>query len=136
MRDGDAVREVLDRFRRGWELLDATAVLSCFEESDATTVIGTDLPEYWRSFSEMEGPFRAMAGAFSDPEYRWGVEPRITVAGDVAWADGVLATRLTAEGAEVTADLRSTWVLARRAEGWKVVQAHFSIAADTPVAGY
>lgn len=134
--DAADVREVLDRFRIGWESLDAEMVLSCFDDSPATTVIGTDLPEYWRGFAEMAEPFRAMAGAFSDPEYRWAVEPRITVAGDMAWADGVLATRLTADGAEVAADLRSTWVLARRANGWKVVQAHFSVAADTPVAGY
>jgi hypothetical protein len=134
--DAADVRAVLDRFRIGWESLDATMVLSCFDESEATTVIGTDLPEYWRGFAEMEVPFRVMAGAFTDPEYRWAVGPRITVAGDAAWADGVLATRLTAQGIEVNADLRSTWVLTRRDAGWKVVQAHFSVAADTPVAGY
>jgi ketosteroid isomerase-like protein len=134
--DVDRVREVLDRFRTGWEALDAAVVLSCFDDSDATTVIGTDVPEYWRTYAEMEAPFRAMADAFTEPEYRWVVEPRITVVGDVAWADGVLSTRLTAQGAEVSADLRSTWVLARRDDGWKVAQAHFSVAADAPVAGY
>lgn len=134
--DVDRVRQVLDRFRTGWEALDAVVVLSCFDDSDATTVIGTDAPEYWRTYAEMEAPFRAMADAFTDPEYRWAVEPRITVVGDVAWADGVMATRLTAQGVEVSADLRSTWVLARRDDGWKVVQAHFSVAADAPVAGY
>jgi ketosteroid isomerase-like protein len=134
--DAADVLEVLDRFRSGWESLDADVVLSCFDEAGTTTVIGTDRPEYWRSFAEMAEPFRAMAGAFSDPVYRWALEPRITVAGDVAWADGVLATRVTADGTDVSADLRSTWVLARKIDGWKVVQAHFSVAADTPVAEY
>ena len=135
--DADRVREVLDRFRTGWEALDAAAVLSCFDDSDATTVIGPTCPSTgaptWR-WRKRSVPRHGRH--LHRSRIRWAVEPRITVVGDVAWADGVLATRLTAQGAEVHADLRSTWVLARRDDGWKVVQAHFSVAADAPVTGF
>jgi len=134
--DIQAVRSVLERFRLGWEALDTEAVLDCFEPSPATTVIGTDAVEYWRGFDSMVEPFRAMTDAFSAPRYAWALDPRIEVAGDTAWADGVLDTTLTTEDGEVTAELRSTWVLARRPAGWMVVQAHFSVAPAEPVAGY
>ena len=131
-----AVRDVLERFRVGWEALDPDAVLACFEPSDATTVIGTDTAEYWRGYNALVEPFRAMTDAFHAPSYVWAVEPRIEVAGDTAWADGVLDTTLITDAGVVEAELRSTWVLARRATGWMVVQAHFSVAPDEPVAGY
>ena len=136
MSDDADVREVLERFRSGWETLDAEAVLSCFEPSDATTVVGTDATEYWRGYEGFAGPFRAMTDAFTAPRYAWAMAPRVEVVGEIAWADGVLDTTLVTESGEVRAELRSTWVLRRRPEGWKVVQAHFSVAPDTPVAEY
>jgi hypothetical protein len=35
--DEAAVLEVLDRFRRGWEALDAEAVLACFADDPQST---------------------------------------------------------------------------------------------------
>lgn len=134
--DVQEVRGVLERFRLGWEARDPDAVLDCFEPSDATTVIGTDAAEYWRGYDAMVEPFRAMTDAFHAPSYVWSIEPRIEIAGDAAWADGVLDTTLITEAGVVEAELRSTWVLARRPHGWMVVQAHFSVAPDEPVAGY
>lgn len=134
--DLDAVLDVLDRFRSGWEGLDPEMVLGCFEPSAATTVVGTDAAEYWRGFDAFVAPFRAMTAAFEAPRYTWALPPRVDVAGDTAWADGVLDTTLTAEAGEVRVELRSTWVLRRRGSDWKVVQAHFSVAPDEPVAGY
>lgn len=133
--DGD-VRKVLERFRSGWETLDVETVLGCFEPSDATTVVGTDATEYWRGYESFTGPFRVMTDAFEAPRYAWALAPRVEIAGETAWADGVLDTTLVTESGEVRAELRSTWVLRRRQEGWKVVQAHFSVAPDTPVAEY
>lgn len=134
--DTQAIRMVLDKFRHGWESLDAEEVLACFEPSYATTVIGTDADEYWRGFDAFAAPFRAMTATFQEPRYRWALGPRIEIAGDTAWADGVLDTTLVAGGETVNAALRSTWVLTRKLTGWTVVQAHFSVAPDAPVAGY
>ena len=131
-----AVLDVLERFRLGWEALDADQVLDCFSASETTTVIGTDAQEYWRGYDAFARPFRAMADAFGAPRYAWATPPRIELARDVAWADGLLDTKLATAAGEVTAAMRSTWVLRRQPEGWKVVQAHFSVAPDAPVAEY
>ena len=135
MIDAAAVLAVLERFRAGWESLDADAVLACFARDPEIAVIGTDQDEYWRGFDALVAPFRAMVGTFSDPLYRWASPPRITVHGDLAWADGVLDTQLSAGGERLGVLMRSTWVLRRR-DGWKIVQAHFSVAPSAAVAAY
>ncbi len=123
---------VLDRFRAGWEALDAEAVLGCFARDPEIVVIGTDEGEYWHGYAALVDPFRTMVGSFSDPEYRWAAPPNITLHGDVAWADGVLDTQLTAEGEQLSVRMRTTWVLRRR-DGWEIAQAHFSVAPPAPV---
>jgi ketosteroid isomerase-like protein len=135
MSDPVTVLAVLDRFRAGWEALDADAVLACFARDPEIVVIGTDEGEYWRGFDTLVEPFRTMVGAFSDPEYRWASQPQITVHRDLAWADGVLDTQLTADGERLVVRMRTTWVLQRRAAG-EIVQAHFSVAPPAPVAAY
>jgi uncharacterized protein (TIGR02246 family) len=133
--DEIAVLAVLDQFRRGWEDLDAKAVLDCFARDAETVVIGTDEGEYWRGFDALVEPFRAMAGAFTDAVYRWHGPPHIHVIGDIAWADGTLDTSLTTGDEQLEVTMRTSWVLRRDAR-WEVVQAHFSVAPATPVAAY
>lgn len=135
MSDQDDVLAVLDRFRAGWEALDADAVLDCFARDPQIVVIGTDEGEYWRGFEALVEPFRTMVGAFSDPVYRWDGLPRVQVGGDIAWADGRLDTSLTVDGERLRVAMRSSWVL-RRGAGWEIVQAHFSVAPPAPVAAY
>jgi ketosteroid isomerase-like protein len=133
--DSDAVLEVLNRFRLGWEALDADAVLDCFANDPQITVIGTDEGEYWRGFDALVEPFRTMGGAFTDPVYRWAEPPHIQVSGELAWADARLDTSITSNGQRLSVLMRSTWVLRRKA-GWEIVQAHFSVAPAVPVAAY
>ena len=135
MNDLASVLAVLDRFRAGWESLDADEVLACFADDPEIVVIGTDEGEYWRGYDALVEPFRTMAGAFSDPVYRWAAPPEITLHGDVAWANAALDTELTADGLRLTVRIRTTWVLRRGAE-WEIVQAHFSVAPPAPVAAY
>ena len=135
MSEEERVLAVLDRFRRGWETLDADAVLGCFADDPQITVIGTDEDEYWRGFDALAEPFRSMVGAFTDPVYDWVEPPHIQVAGDVAWADGRLDTSLTANGERLAVRMRTSWVL-RRGAKWEIVQAHFSVAPAAPVAAY
>ena len=135
VRDDEAVMAVLDRFRTGWEALDADAVLACFARDAGIVVIGTDENEYWRGFDALVAPFRSMVGAFRDPVYRWEAPPQIHVDGDVAWADGRLDTSLISDGQRLAVSMRTSWVL-RRGEDWEIVQAHFSVAPAAPVAAY
>lgn len=130
-----AVLAVLDRFRLGWEALDAEAVLACFANDGQIVVIGTDADEYWRGFDALVEPFRKMTGSFTDPVYRWVEPPSIHVEGDVAWADARLDTSLTSDGQLLAVQMRTSWVLRRRS-GWEIVQAHFSVAPAAPVAAY
>lgn len=136
MTSADEVAAVLERFRAGWEALDADAVLDCFADSEETVVIGTDADEYWRGSDSFAEPFRAMGAAFEEARYGWAQGPVITVQGTLAWADGVLDTALTAGGHRVEARLRTTWVLRAGPSGWKVAQAHFSVAPPAAVAPY
>ena len=136
MSDDEAVLAVLERFRLGWEARDARAVLGCFANDPQITVIGTDQNEYWRGFDALVEPFGVMVDAFTDLDYRWADPPHIVVKGDMAWADGVLHTRLTAtDGERLAVTMRTTWVLRFTAD-WEVVQAHFSVAPSAPVAAY
>jgi len=130
-----AVLAVLERFRLGWEALDADAVLACFADDPQIVVIGTDADEYWRGFDALIEPFRTMVGAFTDPVYRWVEPPQIHVQGDVAWADARLDTSLTADEQRLAVLMRTSWVL-RRGTRWEIVQAHFSVAPTAPVAAY
>ena len=133
--DAAAVLSVLDRFRAGWEGLDAEAVLDCFAHDAKVVVIGTDAGEYWRGFDALVDPFRAMVGAFTEPVYRWIDPPHIEVLGEVAWADAPLEAALTADSGRMVVVMRTSWVLRHR-ERWEVVQAHFSVAPPSPVAAY
>jgi ketosteroid isomerase-like protein len=129
------VLAVLERFRAGWEQLDADAVLSCFAADPQIVVIGTDEDEYWCGFDALVKPFRSMVGAFTVPIYRWVAPPHIQLHGDVAWVDARLDTSLTSNGQRLAVLMRTSWVL-RRGDRWEVVQAHFSVAPTTPVAAY
>lgn len=134
--DAEAVLAVLERFRLGWERLDVGAVLSCFANDPQIVVIGTDENEQWHGFDALVDPFATMVGSFSNLDYQWADTPHVVLHGDVAWADGVLDTRLTAaSGERLAVIMRTTWVL-RRAADWEVVQAHFSVAPSAPVAAY
>lgn len=134
--DIDAVRDVLERIRGGWEQMDGEAVLACFEPKDTTVVIGTDATEYWIGFEAFAGPFRQMADAFSKAEYHWAAgEPTVEVLGDVAWSTGRLVGVFETGETRVELDMRTTHVLRRNAGGWQIVQGHYSTAAADPV-GY
>jgi ketosteroid isomerase-like protein len=132
----DEVLGVLERFRSGWESNDIGGVLGCFADTTETVVIGTDEGEYWRGHASLVAPFQAMGAAFKQAQYRWQESPSITVAGDVAWADGVLDTALVASGVPTQVRMRTSFVLRRRPEGWRVVLGHFSVAAANQVAAY
>lgn len=134
--DRDAVRGVLEGLRAGWEMMDGEAVLSCFAQSEGTVVIGTDRDEYWIGFDAFAGPFRQMAHAFTNAEYHWAVgEPLVELHGDVAWSTGRLIGAFETDGRLVQLHMRTTHVLRREAEGWRIVQGHYSVpAAD--VIGY
>lgn len=135
MSDAGDVLAVLDRFRTGWEALDADAVLDCFARDPEVVVIGTDQDEVWRGYEALVEPFHVMVDAFTDLDYRWAAPPHVVVHGEVAWADAVLATQLTAAGERLAVTMRTSWVL-RRADRWQIVQAHFSVAPPAPVAAY
>jgi len=130
--DRDAVLEVLERIRRGWESMEGDAVLACFEASDTTVVIGTDEPEYWIGYAAFEGPFRSMAGTFSDADYRWTDGPSVEIDGRIAWSTGRLVGRFRSGSEDIELDMRTTHVLRRGANGWAIVQGHYSLAAAEP----
>ena len=133
--DDQAVRDVLEGIRGGWEEMDVEAVLSCFEEGPRTVVIGTDESEYWIGFQAFAEPFRQMTDAFTSAEYHWGAdEPIVELHGDVAWSTGRLMAKFVSGGSTVTLAMRTTHVLRRGPDGWRIVQGHYSVAAAEPTA--
>ena len=133
--DAAAVLGVLEHVRAGWEQLDSEAVLACFEPMASTVVIGTDAPEYWIGYESFEDSFRAMGEAFSDAEYRWTDGPSVAIQDGVAWSTGRLVGTFTSGDDRIVLDMRTTHVLRRGEDGWRIVQGHYSLAAAEPV-GY
>lgn len=132
----EQVRAVLERFRRGWEKLDADAVLSTVAQRPDVVVYGTDSAERWVGWSSLVDPFRQQVVAFSDARYVWGEgEPLVWVRGDTAWACGDLAVSLRS-GERIDVVMRSSFVLASEDGEWRIVHAHFSVGQESQVAPY
>jgi ketosteroid isomerase-like protein len=133
--DRQAVADLLERFRAAWARLDATAALDCFDQSPGTVVIGTDEPEFWRSFQDLIRPFEAMTTAFERAEYRYGEgDPLIEIIGDAAWAAGMLHGSFDTADGRIQLPMRMTAVMRRTGDGrWIIRNAHFSVAAAEPV---
>jgi ketosteroid isomerase-like protein len=125
----EEVLEVLELIRDGWERMDGVQVLSCFEDDARTVVIGTDEPEYWVGYVEFEQPFLAMAGTFTDGDYRWTHGPTVDIDGDIAWSTGKLLGVFMSGEERIELDMRTTHVLRRGENGWRIVQGHYSLAA-------
>jgi SnoaL-like domain len=129
-------RVPVEEFRRGWEALDANAVLGTFARDSSVLVWGTDADEEWRGFEALAQPFHAQVKAFSETAYAWEKEPATWSGGDLACVAGVLRVSLKSGAEQVSIPMRSTFVLARRAEGWRIVHAHFSVGQAQQVATY
>jgi ketosteroid isomerase-like protein len=130
-------RAVVERFRTGWEKRDADQILSTIARRDDFVMYGTDLVERWIGYASLIEPTRAMVRAFEDPVYTWGEgEPRVWVRGSVGWVCGDLTVRTRIAGQPLTSTMRSTFVLVREVDGWKIAHAHFSIGQEQPVADY
>lgn len=128
--DREAVLEVLERIRAGWEQLDPELVLSAFALESDTVVIGTDAPEYWIGYPAFAEPFRQMGGAFEDGRYSWDPdEPLVSIEGNCAWVTGKLTGSFVSDGERVTLAMRTTHALVKKAARWLVVQAHYSLPA-------
>lgn len=131
------VLEVVERFRTGWEKMDAEQILSTIAPTDDMVMYGTDLVERWIGYDALVEPTKAMTEAFSNAVYKWGAgEPMVWVRGDVGWACGDLTVTLEVEGEPLTLVMRSTFVVTREDGGWKIAHSHFSVGQEEPVADY
>ena len=126
------VLDVLERIRDGWERMDGRDVLGCFELDSRTAVIGTDESEYWIGYGAFKQPFLAMAGTFSEASYQWTDGPSVDIDGDVAWSTGKLLGVFLSGDDRIELDMRTTHVLRRGPDGWRIVQGHYSVAASEP----
>jgi ketosteroid isomerase-like protein len=130
------VRETVERFRQGWEALDAGAVLATFSRDLSVLVWGTDADEEWRGFDALVEPFRAQTESFSEPRYSWEGDAVVWSRADMGCVAGTLYVSLTAGEDQVSVPMRSTFVLARESVGWRIVHAHFSVGQAEQVASY
>ena len=133
--DRQAVADLLERFREAWARLDADAALACFDPEPGTVVIGTDAGEFWRSYQDLVEPFQAMTTAFDRADYAYGDgDPNMEIAGDMAWAAGMLHGAFDTANGRIELPMRMSAVMRRRPDGsWIVRHAHFSVASAEPV---
>jgi ketosteroid isomerase-like protein len=138
MSGSSAVRDTLERFWAGWRSLNVDAILATLVRDETLTFIGTDAEEYWQGIDAVAEPFRAMTAAFAEEQVAWDPgDPRIDVAGDIAWASGRLhAAVVLRDGSPAESDLRTTYVLRRLGGQWQIALAHISVAPPAPVAAY
>ncbi len=133
----DAVLEVVERFRTGWEMGNADRILSTIAQKDNMVMYGTDRVEHWIGYEGFIEPTKAMVEAFNNPIYSWGEdEPGVWVRGEVGWVCGDLTVDMKTEDGDISVTMRSTFVLTYEAEGWKIAHAHFSIGQEEPAADY
>lgn len=132
------IRATLDEFWSGWERLDIEAVLATLIADNSLTFIGTDGDEYWQGYPAVVEPLHAMARAFAEERVAWfHGDPRVDIAGDVAWASGRLRTVVVfRDGSSAETDIRATLVVRRVDKTWRITQAHISVAPVAPVAVY
>jgi hypothetical protein len=130
------LRAVVERFRRGWEALDADEVLGTFSRDPSVLVWGTDRDEEWRGFEALVEPFRTQADAFSEPRYEWEGQPEVWTSEGVGGVAGILRVSLRVGDEHVDVRMRSTFVLRLEPAGWHIVHAHFSVGHAEPVASY
>jgi ketosteroid isomerase-like protein len=132
-----AIRETVERFRAGWAALDADAVLATLSHDPALLVWGTDVDEEWRGFEALVEPFRQQAAAFSEPRYVWRRgDPVVRGMGNAGWAAGTLDVSLVVGDKLVSVPMRSTFVLQREEDEWRIAHAHFSVGQSARVAEY
>lgn len=132
------VRATVERFRAGWEALDASAVLATFSADPSLLVWGTDADEEWRGIDELVEPFHQQVAAFSEPRYVWrSGDPMVVWAGrDCGWAAGTIEVTLRTGEQVLSIPMRSTFVVRREEAGWRIAHAHFSVGATETVAEY
>ncbi|MGH2656524.1 MAG: nuclear transport factor 2 family protein [Actinomycetota bacterium] len=130
------VRDTVERFREGWEALDADAVLATFSRDPSLLVWGTDAEEEWRGFEALVAPFRSQTEAFTEPSYAWQGDPVVWSGEDIGCVAGTLQVSLRAAEGLVSMRMRSTFVLARERGSWQIVHAHFSVGQAEQVAPY
>ncbi len=136
-KDVKAILDTLENFRTGWEKSDADQILATIAQQEDVVIYGTDLVERWIGYDEFVGPVLKQVKILIDPVYTWGEnEPRINVQGDIGWASGDLKIEFEMEDIPQEVSMRSTYVLSRHGEEWKIQQAHFSVGEEEAVVEY
>jgi len=123
------VLAVLDQYVTAWKNQDADMYVDMFAH-DAELVIFNSVPAV--TYSGWENWNTVVHEAFdqyaeAEISYREAV---ITIcpSGDAAWLRCYLDGEMTsAEGTRVIDGIRTTWILDRRDEGWKIVHSHWSM---------
>jgi hypothetical protein len=128
--------ETVERFRLGWEALDADVVLATFSRDPSVLVWGTDADEEWHGFDALVEPFRTQTEAFSEPRYEWDGDPAVWTGEGLGCVAGSLNVSLQAREELVTVRMRSTFLLAQEPGGWRIRHAHFSVGQAEQVASY
>lgn len=123
-----AVRQVLDRLVAAYSTKDVVEVLACFDDGPETVLVGTGIDE-WRV-----GPEQVRLQAerdFSQARSLTFEYHDLDVGGldGMAWFAGRGTVRADLDGSVAEATVRLTGVMARRATGWRIVQAHLSVPA-------
>lgn len=123
----DDVSRTIARFLSGFERGDAQVLLDTISRGPDTVIIGTDLNEYWTSFTQLEEPFKLMAHDIVNAKYRWHNQgPNVFVRGSFAWAHGSVTLEYGEPANLTSADMRTTFVLHKNDGVWRIEHGHFS----------
>lgn len=99
---------------------------------------GTDSAEYWVGYSAVEQALKEQMASFSDIKFIVSNQKvNVSDDGDAAWFSETADWSMTAGGQPVDLKgLRITGVLAKKSDGWKIVQLHFSVPVSGQAAEY
>jgi ketosteroid isomerase-like protein len=128
------VLAVVERLANGYAQRDLAAVLRCFAPDEDVFLFGTGADERRVGPAEVQAQVER-DWAQSDYSAFVLTGPSVSAAGSVAWLASEGRFELRVENQEMSFPARATFVLEQRGDRWLIVQAHFSLPAESQEEG-
>ncbi len=122
-----AITNVLNKYTEAYSKKDIKGVLSLLTQDPDMTFVGTDVNEKCTGPNQLRKLIERDFNIVDDLSWKWGEEPLISMAGNVAWVTTDCSVRVTIQGEPLDLPLRITAVMENRNNKWLIAQWHNSV---------
>lgn len=130
MTDQELVLSTLDKYADAYCRKDLDRLMAIFVEGESISLIGTGADELCSGRRAVASVFQRNFRDATASRFEWGWKD-VAIHGDAATVAVALVIHLTVDNAAVLVPVRWTVSLVRRADGWKWVHRHASVAASS-----